>query len=48
MRFTSRMNYLRVYSAIMAGFGVFGLLTQPEYNPSFDFGLSLILLGVAL
>lgn len=42
------MNYMKMYSAIMAGFGILGLVTQPGYNPSFDFGMSLVLLGLAL
>lgn len=33
-------------SFVSASIGVFGLLTTPGYNPSFDFGLSILLLGL--
>lgn len=33
-------------AAISALLGFLGMLTTPGYNPSFDFGVALILLGL--
>lgn len=35
-----------VYAALSTGLGIFRVITVPGYNPSFDFGIALILLGL--
>lgn len=42
------MVSLRFYAALSTALGIFGLATSPNYNPSFDFGIALILLGFHL
>lgn len=40
------MTSLKAYAAISAFLGFLGVLTTAGYNPSFDFGLALVLLGL--
>lgn len=40
------MTTLRFYAVISASLGLLGLAFTPGYNPSFDFGLALVLLGL--
>lgn len=40
------MSSLILYGVLSAAFGVIGLVTTPNYNPSFDFGVALILFGL--
>lgn len=44
----SSMISLPFYAALSAALGIFGLVFTPGYNPSFDFGIALILLGFHL
>lgn len=40
------MSSLPLYAILSVALGVIGILTTPGYNPSFDFGIALILLGL--